>query len=109
MSKSEKRAVRAHTFGDLYDLLADHFPKCRTSRDGFDVQGLGRLLGYSNETMYKAVRETEPLKLGVAYRIVKVSHENQDANPIFWADLTRFVLPEYTRYAEPTDVDDLLG
>ncbi len=104
-----KKQRREHAFGDLYELLEAHFPGLRTDRKAFNVQALARALSFSNETVYKALRETEPLKMNVAVRLLETSRENQDAKPLYWRELLPFLLPRFTEYYAPNDVDDLLG
>ncbi|AIT13315.1 hypothetical protein DSS3P1_80 [Ruegeria phage DSS3-P1] len=68
-------------------------------------------MGYAHETIYKAVRQREPLKIGVALNIIKLSHENQDAVALYWDDLVSFILPEFASYSRPKsdDISDLLA
>lgn len=120
MPKAQKSPRREHVFGDLYEVLTEKFPALQTDRNVLNVQKFAQLLGYSNETVYKALREFQPLSLGIALRIIETSHENQDAKAVFWPDLLPFVLPGYPEYmtpdetaavesAAPSDLDDLLG
>ncbi len=108
MKAQPKTARREHAFGDLYELLAANFPYLRTDRDAFNVQAFASLLDYSNETIYKALREFQPLKLGVALRILEASHQNQGAKPMYWPDLLPFTIPGYPAYMAPEAVSDLL-
>lgn len=106
------RPRRDHAFGDLYELLESKFPTLRTDRDAFDVQAFAQLLGYSMETVYKALREFQPMQLTVAARILEASHANQLDAPLYWEDLIPYCLPRFTDYQKPTgdtSDDDLLG
>lgn len=109
MTKTKKLPRREHVFGDLYEVLTEKFPGTRTDKNTLNVQAFARLLGYSNETVYKALREFQPLSLGIAQRIIETSHENRGATAMYWPDLLPFVLPGYPEYMTPSDVDDLLG
>ncbi|MFU1607368.1 hypothetical protein ACM25O_13365 [Sulfitobacter pontiacus] len=117
MSKAKKNPRREHVFGDLYEALSETFPDLQTERKTLNVQKFARVLGYSNETVYKALREFQPLSLGIALRIIEVSRENQRAKSLYWPDLLPFVLPGYPEYMAPVEkaasasveVDDLLG
>lgn len=109
MVKHTKTPRREHAFGDLYELLAEKFPDCRTDRQAFDVPAFSALLGYSNETVYKALREFQPLKITVALRMLETASENQGAKEMFWEDLLPFILPNYPEFMRDTEEEDLLG
>jgi hypothetical protein len=98
---------RPYSFGPLYDMLVEHFPAHRSKQNVFDIPGIARDMGYAHETIYKAVREREPLKIGVALNLLKLSHENQDSKPLFWDDLLPFILPEFDNYSRPEGDDDI--
>jgi hypothetical protein len=107
---------RDHAFGDLYDLLFARFPHLKTDRNAFDVQAFAKIIGFANETVYKALREQGPLGTRVARRIILASRETKGAKPIYWCDLVEFILPDYALYAAPEEaetpeenLDDLLG
>lgn len=108
-----RKPRRPYSFGPLYDLLETHFPDHRSKHKVFDIPGFARDMGYAHETIYKAVRQNEPLKMGVALSILKLSHENQGAKPLFWDDLLPHMLPEFETYQRPSsgaadDFSDLL-
>ena len=115
MKKPTKTIRRTHAFGDLYELLEKKFPDLRTGRDAFDVQGLASVLDYSGETLYKALREFQPLQISVALRLLEASAdaaENHKITALCWEDLLPFVLPNYPAYMKniPTaEADDLLA
>lgn len=117
MTQPSKSGRREHAFGDLYELFEEKFPKLRTERNTFNVQAFAALLGYSNETVYKALREFQPLKLGVAVRILETAAENRDAVTMYWPDLLPYLLPNYPDHMQPVagktpatgEIDDLLG
>ena len=98
-----------HPFGEFCDLLIEHFPEHKTPGGAFNVQAFAAALGYSSETVYKALRERGLLKTAVAHKMIAHSHENQSAVPLYWPDVVRFLLPDFAIYGEPKDVDDLLG
>jgi len=111
MKKPVRTLRPAHPFADLCDLMIKHFPEHKTDGGAFNVQGFAAQLGYASETVYKALRETQPLKMGVAHRVILLSHTNRGANPLYWADLVGYILPDYYEYARAeadTDLDTLL-
>lgn len=107
MSKKATRRPASH--GELHRLLVSTFPEHRTTQNVFDIPGFAGDLGYAHETLYKAVRQRDPLKLAVAFRIIKYSHTNQAATPLYWRDLVKFVLPGFAEYEKPSEIADLLG
>lgn len=117
-STDRKQHRRPYTFGPLYDLLLEHFPGHHSKPGQLAVQKFANGLGYAHETIYKAIRQTDNLKVGVALSVLRFSREDPDALPLFWEDLAKYTLPEFeqfTRSAEPEgtespeDVDDLLS
>lgn len=111
MYRPDATPRREHAFGDLYDLFFEHFPTARTERNVFDIQGFAKTLEYSNETIYRALRETNPLRVKVALRIIEASSTIPGAKVLFWDDLAEFVLPHFKEYSRPDgeSLDDLLG
>jgi hypothetical protein len=106
---------RPYSFGPLYDFLEAQFPNYRSKQNVFDVRRFAKDMGYAPETIYKAVRQRELLKIGVALNILKLS-ENQPGKSLTWGDLIEYILPEYEDYKEPKineadeyDDDDLLS
>lgn len=113
-AKPVKQSRRPYTFGPLYDFLSARFPEQRSKQNVFDIPGFAAELGYAHETLYKAVRQHAPLKIGVALSILKLSRENQHATPIYWDDLIEYMLPEFETYSRSSDkteddIDDLLA
>jgi hypothetical protein len=99
---------RPYSFGPLYDLLEERFPTHRSKQNVFDIPWLARDMGYAHETLYKAVRQRDPLKYTVALNLIKLSHENQGSLPIYWDDLLAYVLPDFAKYRRPESISDLL-
>lgn len=91
------------------DLLAAHFPTFRTRTNILDVPGLARAMGVSHETIYRVTRGTEEVKLGTARRLVRFSHENQDAVPLYLTDIMPFVIHDWDQFGVEPEVDELLG
>ena len=100
---------RPYSYGPLYDLLVETFPKHRSQQNVFDIPGFAIDIGYTHETLYKAVRQRRLMTPNVALQIIKFSRANPDAKALSWGDMLNFVLPEYTEHAEPADVDGILG
>jgi hypothetical protein len=105
------------------DLLANHFPTFRTSTNELDKRALAAAMSLSHETIYRAVRGIEEMKLATARKLVKFSRENQDSTPLYLLTLMPFVIHDWTvtgvtsGNAEPADdfsgllppgIDDLL-
>ena len=114
MSSNETKAHRRpYTFGPLYDLLIKHFPGHHSKPGQLAVQKFAGDMGYAHETIYKAIRQTGDLKIGVALSILQLSREDDDAIPLCWEDLTCFTLPEFDVYsrekATDDEMDDLLS
>ena len=104
---------RPYSFGPFYDFLMHHFPEHRSQQNVFDVPGFAAEMGYAHETIYKAIRQREPLKIGVALNILKLSRTASGAKPIYWEDLISFILPDYDEYrregpALDSDISNLL-
>jgi hypothetical protein len=104
---------RPYSFGPLYDFLSEQFPDYRSKQNVFDVRRFAKDMGYAPETIYKAVRQRELLKIGVALNILKLS-ENQPGKSLTWGDLIEYILPEYEDYKDAKvntsdDTDDLLS
>jgi len=103
---------RPYSFGPFYDFLMHHFPEHRSQQNVFDVPGFAAEMGYAHETIYKAIRQREPLKIGVALSILKLSRTAKGATPIYWDDLISFILPEYEEFRRgggESDISNLLA
>ena len=112
MKPRTKTPRREHPFGDFYEVLIERFPQFRKGPKTLDVLAFSEFLGFSPETVYRALRESEPLKLKVALRIIESSHSGGESVPMYWSDMLLYALPEYEEYAEPPEgvgVDDLLS
>jgi hypothetical protein len=96
------------------DLLANHFPTFRTRTNDLDKRALAAAMGLSHETIYRAVRGIEEMKLATARKLVKFSRENQDAVPLYLLPLMPFVIHDWAVAGEAStvadlDLDDLLA
>lgn len=109
MSNNNPLPFRPYSYGPLYDLLVETFPKHRSQQNVFDIPSFAADIGYTHETLYKAVRQRNLTTPNVALRIIEYSRTNQDATALSWADMVGFVLPKYPEFSEPADVDDILG
>ncbi len=99
-------AARSHK---ITSLLSAHFPGHRTQSNGLDKRGLAKALGVSHETVYRAVRGIEEVKMETARKLVRLSHENQDAKPLYLTDFLPFLFHDWAVFGVAPDVDDLLS
>ena len=91
------------------DLLANHFPAYRTKSNNLDIPGLAKAMGLSHETIYRVARGIEEVKLPIARKLVRFSHENQGANPFYLRDLMAFIVHDWDVYGDEPGVDELLA
>lgn len=90
--------------GALYRLLESRFPEYRSKQGHLDIAKLALDNGYSHETVYRCVRR-DIIKVPVAMRLIKFSHETPGALPIYWDDLVPYVLPGYSHYRAPVSAE----
>ncbi len=96
--------------GALYKLLEAHFPDHRSKQGHLDIARLARDLGYSHETLYRAIRGNT-MKPPVALRLLQFSAQlDEPLSPrLFWEDLAPFVLPKFHDYSRPASNDPGVG
>lgn len=107
----------------LYDLLHERFPGHRGRGGILNVIQLGKDMGLSHETMYRALRGNRragfpegKLSVGIATKIMDLSRIIDSASAIYIEDLLPFVWANYADFAAPAgglenevDDDDLLS
>ena len=86
-------------------LLESHFPTHRSRSNSLDIPSFAKAIGLSYETIYRAVRGVVEIKLPIACKLVRFSHTNQDANPLYLTDLLPFIVHDWATLGEEPDVD----
>ena len=94
--------------GKLYNLLTAHFPEHRSKQGVLDIPRLATDMGFAHETLYRCVRGDPAkglphgaIRVPVALRIIKFSHERHPEMPLYWDDLAEFVLPHFEEFSDP--------
>lgn len=88
--------------GTFYALLETYFPDHRSRQGLLDIPRLARDLSFTNETLYRCARRDE-IKVKAAHRLLRFSHENHPEQPLYWDDLTPFVLPDFEELSKPVE------
>ena len=105
LTHSEQTALRSHR---VSNLLSAHFPTFRTGQDHLDIPGLARAMGFSPETVYRAVRQIGEIRMPIARAIVAFSHSEPGAVPLYLSALLPYICHDWQIYGEvPTaEADD---
>ncbi len=74
MTTTSSRTARPYSFGPLYDLLMDRFPKHRSAQGVLDVPKLAKDIKRSHEGVYKWLRENK-ITVDGAKRLVELSKD----------------------------------
>lgn len=111
-SKSTPKPQFLQEPGALLKVLERAFPTLRAKQGGFNAPALAFALGYSHETIYRAIRSNE-LKTSVAHQMLIYARENHPEARLTWWQLMPFVLPDFYEFAEEPETsaedDEFLG